>query len=207
MTNRIARQVIAQCTSGRQRKELLERWWHCHSITQLDDEIVQQLIVIQLDEDSEILWKNATHLCHAYYLENKNPKPLPEDLVFRLLTAEAIADHRDLRSVSYYWSRLANAYIDQFPNRTWDLFGQLLRLSRRGSLILEDLDANPKKLGHASLRPTLTHAKTASGFPVTGYRRTGTICSPTSALGRFSIFQLKFFLIGWMKSRKNVCIG
>ena len=146
MTNRIARQVIAQCTSGRQRKELLERWWLCQSITQLDDDIVQQLIVIQLDEDSEILWKNATHLCHAFYLENKNPKPLPEALAFRLLTAEAIADHRDLRSVSYYWSRIANAYIDQFPNRTWDLFGQLLRISRRGSLILEDLDANHENI-------------------------------------------------------------
>jgi hypothetical protein len=138
MTDSIARRVIDQCRSGLQDKERLNRWWFDRQLQQLDEEVVKELISLQLEDGIGALWSNAVHMCHSFDMEKDDAKPLPQGLVFELLTADAMADERVVHSASYYWSRLAKAFIDQFPHREWDLFGKVIRISVHGWSVLED---------------------------------------------------------------------
>lgn len=152
MTNSIARRVIDQCRNGLQSKERLERWWFDRQLQQLNEEVIKELIGLQLEDGVGTLWSNAVQICHSFYMEKDDAKPLPEDLVFELLTADAMADGRVVHSASYYWSRLAKAFINQFPNREWDLFAQVLRVAMRGWFVLEDLDTNKEAILTTSIR-------------------------------------------------------
>jgi len=152
MTDSIARRVIDQCRNGLQSKERLERWWFDCQLQQLDEEVVKELISLQLEDGVGTLWSNAVQMCHSFYVEKDDAKPLPEALVFKLLAADAMVDGRVIHSASYYWSRLAEAFINQFPNREWDLFEQVLRVATRGWSVLEDLDTNKEAILTTSLR-------------------------------------------------------
>ena len=98
------------------------------------------------------LWTNAVQMCHAFYLERDNIKALPEELVHELLTADAMADCRVVHSAAYYWSRLAEAFLEQFPHREWDLFKRVLRVASRGWTVLEDLDTHEPRVVSTLLR-------------------------------------------------------
>jgi len=152
MTDAVARRVIKQCRSGLQSKDRLERWWFDRQLQQLDEEIVKELIGLQLEDGVGTLWTNAVQMCHSFYMEMDNEKPLPEELVLELLTAEAMADGRVVHSASYYWSRLAKAFINQFPHREWDLFGKVIRITLNGRYILQKLDTNEEAILTTSLR-------------------------------------------------------
>jgi len=167
MTDSIVRRVIEQCRSGLQSKERLERWWFDRQLQQIDDQVVKELISLQLEDGVGTLWSNAVQMCHSFYMVKDEAKALPEDLVFRLLTADALTDGRVVHSASYYWSRLAKAFIQQFPNREWDLFGNVIRLSMNGWSILEDLDTNKEAILTSSLR---NDPNTAWGCIADAYR-------------------------------------
>lgn len=152
MTDVIARRVIDQCRGGLQSKDRLERWWFDRQLQQLDEGIVKELIGLQLEDGVGTLWSNAVQMCHTFYMEKENERPLPEELLFELLTADAMADGRVVHSASYYWSRLAKAFINQFPHREWDLFRQVFRVAMHGWSILEDLDTNEEAILTTSLR-------------------------------------------------------
>ena len=152
MTNRVVRRVIDQCRSGLQHKERLDRWWFNQKLEQIDKELINELIMLQLDGGVGKLWSNAVQMCHSFYIGKNDAKPLPEELVFELLTTNAMADGRVVHSASYYWSRLAKAFIEQFPKRKWDLFSRVLRVAVTGSSILEDLDTNEEQLLTTLLR-------------------------------------------------------
>ncbi len=152
MTNSIARRVIDQCRRGLQGKERLKRWWFDRQLQELDEDIVNELISLQLEDGVGSFWSNAVQMCHSYYMEKGDAKPLPEDLVFELLTADSMADGRVVHSASYYWSKLAKGFIQQFPNRQWDLFGKVIRISMRDWSILDDLDTNKEAILTTSLR-------------------------------------------------------
>jgi hypothetical protein len=42
---------------------------------------------------------------------------------------------------AYYWSRLAEAFVDQYPKRTWELFERVLRVGLREWSVLGDLNS------------------------------------------------------------------
>ncbi|WP_298869382.1 hypothetical protein [uncultured Gimesia sp.] len=152
MTNAITRRVIDQCRSGLQSKERLKRWWSDRQLQQLDEEVVKELVSLQLEDGIGTLWSSAVQMCHSFYIVKDDVKSLPEDLVFDLLTADAMADERVVHSASYYWSGLAKAFINQFPHREWDLFGKVIRISILRWSVLEDLDANKEAILTSLLR-------------------------------------------------------
>ena len=93
--------------------------------------LIEELIVLQLEGGTGELWNNAIHLCHSYYLQKDGNKHLPKDLIFNLLTHELMADGRVAHEAAYYWSRLAEAFIRQHPERTWEFFELVLRAGTR----------------------------------------------------------------------------
>ncbi|TWT47160.1 hypothetical protein KOR42_41580 [Thalassoglobus neptunius] len=158
MTNRIALRVVSQCRSGLQSKERLQRWWFDRQIQTLEEEVVQELIRLQLEDRTGLLWGNAVQMCHQFYFEKDNAKVLPEDLVFELLSSEAMLDGRVASSSSYYWSRLANAFLSQFPQRKWELFERVVRISMGEQSVLEELDLREAAVISTILRENPTRA-------------------------------------------------
>jgi len=142
MSDKIAKRVIEHFKRGAQDVERLERWWFARQVDQLSSPVVEELLRLQLDDGRGSLWSNAIHLCHAYFLEKGNEKPLPESLVFELLTHTAMTDGRVAHSASYYWSRLAAAFLKQCPGRKWDLFQSVLLSGVGHWAVLADLNTN-----------------------------------------------------------------
>ncbi|NQV23720.1 MAG: helix-turn-helix domain-containing protein, partial [Rhodopirellula sp.] len=147
MSNRMAKAVIAQCRRGAQSKERLTRWWFDSQVESLEKEVVNEMLTLQLEDGIGTLWGNAVRMCHSYYVQrNGESKPLPEDLVFQLLTSDALTDERVLYRAAYYWSRLARAFLDEFPERKWDLFEHILRVAIKKWSVLDDLDTNKEQI-------------------------------------------------------------
>lgn len=146
MSERIAKKVVEQCKSGAQKKERLERWWFANQLDQLSPKVIEQLLMLQLEDGTGRLWSNAVHMCHTYFIEKGAERPLPESLVFRLLTHEAMIDGRVAHSVSYYWSRLAAAFLKQYPGRQWDFFRGVLSAGATEWSALLDLNTNEEQV-------------------------------------------------------------
>jgi len=153
MSDRMVKKVIEQCRNGLQSKDRLERWWFTSQLQRLDADVVTELIDLQLEDGVGALWSNAVHMCHTFYMEKESEqRALPEDLAFRLLTAAAMADGRSARAAGYYWSRLAKAFIDQFPQRKWEFFEHVLRAASKDWSVLGDLDTNEEQILTSLLR-------------------------------------------------------
>jgi hypothetical protein len=142
MSDRIANRVIEHFKRGAQDAQRLERWWFDQHLYQLSLPVVEELLRLQLNDGRGSLWSNAVHMCHTYFLEKGAEKPLPEQLVFELLTHASMVDGRVAHSASYYWSRLAAAFLKQCPGRKWDLFQSVLHTGVGHWAVLSDLNTN-----------------------------------------------------------------
>lgn len=140
MTDAVARQVIVQCRNGTQSRQLLERWWFDSLLSTLTTDVVRDLIELQLEGGSAQLWSNAVQMCHTFFLEKGQEKPLPEELVFRLLTHDSMTNGRAMHNAGYYWSNLARAFLRQHPGRIWNLFQNVLSVGVREWSVLGDLN-------------------------------------------------------------------
>jgi len=140
MTDAIARKVVDFCRSGRLDPTCLDRWWFRPRLHQLDEAVFLELIDLQLIENRPELWRNAVHMFHAYYLDKEIPRLLPAEISERVLSSPAMLGEWRGNSVSYYWSRLAVAFLGRYPNRRWDFFRAILRLGLKQWNLLSDLD-------------------------------------------------------------------
>ncbi|REJ64998.1 MAG: helix-turn-helix domain-containing protein [Planctomycetota bacterium] len=152
MSDAIARKVIDHCRAGAQGIHRLERWWLARQLQLLSEEIIKELIEIQLGEGTGVLWNNAVQMFHTYYRQDDDRKPLPDTLTFRLLTAKAMAEGRAAHNAGYYWSRIAASFVDQHPDRKWDLLREILVVAADGSFLLADLDTNQEQVLTALFR-------------------------------------------------------
>ena len=79
-------------------------------------------------------------LCHCYYLIGKPKLALPEDLVFRVLTAPALFtpsnERRNTTHEDYAWTQVASAYIDQHQERSVELAARMLAHFREDGTIV-----------------------------------------------------------------------
>lgn len=142
ISDRVVQRVITLCQAGGQSVNLLERWWFSSQLRKLKPEVMEGLIQLQLEGGSGATWNNAINMWHTYYLQDGGAGELPRELTLRLLTDERIADGRVAHSAGYYWSRLASAYIEHYPESKWDLFRGVLRASSKDWSILSDLERN-----------------------------------------------------------------
>ena len=153
MSDGMAKKVIEQCRYGLQKKDRLEHWWFTAKLQGLNADIINELIGLQFEDAVGALWSNAVHMCHAFYMDKgSEQEALPENLTFRLLTAQAMADGRSAHSAGYYWSRLARAFIDQFPQRKWEFLEHVLRAASKNWSVLCDLDTNEEQVLTCLLR-------------------------------------------------------
>jgi hypothetical protein len=146
MSDRIAEKVVEQCRSGAQGTERLEHWWSCGRLSKLSVEVIEKLVRFQIGFGSGQLWSKAVHMCHTYFFDKDEAKPLPEKLLFEVLTHERMGDGRTARSASFYWSRLADAFVRQYPSRAWELFRSVLRSAAKDCSLLIDLNTNRDQL-------------------------------------------------------------
>jgi transcriptional regulator with XRE-family HTH domain len=146
ITDRAARKVVEQCRAGIQSVDRLDRWWFSSRTRELSFEVFRELVVVQLEPCTGPLWENAIRMCHTYFLEKDHERPMPEQLVFEVLTHEAMAEGFAAHSAGYYWSRLAAAYLEQFPAKKLPLLRDVLRNARDNWSVLLDLNTNEDRI-------------------------------------------------------------
>jgi hypothetical protein len=140
MSDPVARKVADLCRAGVLDAKCLERWRFSGILPQIGESTLLELVDLQLVEGRPDLWSNAVHMFHAYYLGKDRQQRLPEDATYRLLTWPAMGSEAVSHAVSYYWSRLAAAFLLQYATRNWELFKAALRLGMKQWDLLEDLD-------------------------------------------------------------------
>jgi hypothetical protein len=146
MSNRVASKVVELCRSGLLDPKCLDRWWLKGRLRQIDEPVVLELIDLQLVEGRPDLWSNAVHMLHTYCLDKDAPQRLPEEASYRALTSPAMLGKWARNSVSYYWSRLATAFLARYPARTWELFSAILRVGVKQWNLLADLDLSREQV-------------------------------------------------------------
>jgi hypothetical protein len=142
LSDRTALKVVELCRRGAQEIELLGRWTFSARLGKLSRSVAESLLQLQIDAGSERIWSNAIAMCRNLFFSDGRWSPLPEALVFNLLTHHAIAESRSANLAFYHWSEIANSFLVQYPQRIWDLFNRLLRLSTSGWALLLDLNTH-----------------------------------------------------------------
>lgn len=135
----MAKKVVEHCRNGRQSTERLERWWFDNQIKTLSHTTIADIIGLHLEAPSQSSWCNAVQTFHTYYMDGEEALQLPEDLTFDLLLHESITNRHGRNNASYYWSRLALAFLNQYPSRKWEFFGRLLKVGSSEWSLLCDL--------------------------------------------------------------------
>jgi hypothetical protein len=146
MSDAVARKVADCCRSGVLDAKCLERWWFRGRLHHISEPMLLELVDLQLVENRPDLWSNAVHMFHTYYLDKERPRKFPEEPAFRVLTSPSMVGDWVGNSVSYYWSRLAAAFVAQYTQRSWEFFRAILRLGMRQWNLLADLDLSQEQV-------------------------------------------------------------
>jgi hypothetical protein len=146
MSDFVATKVAEFCRSGLLDAKCLERWWFRGRLRQISEPVFLELVDLQLAEGRPDLWSNAVHMFHTYYLDKETQRKLPEEPTFRVLTSPSMVGEWTGSAVSYYWSRLASAFVAQYSERTWEFFREILRLGMKQWNLLADLDLSQEQV-------------------------------------------------------------
>ncbi|HEY1602614.1 MAG TPA: helix-turn-helix transcriptional regulator [Pirellulales bacterium] len=146
ISDRIATKILSNCRAGRQGVERLGRWWFAPQLKGLRESTVVDMIALLLENPTGRLWASAVQIAHSYFMEGDTARALPEELVLDLLTHGAMCERHATHEASYYWSRLAAAFLEQYPRLKWEFFGALLRNGAHESSLLTDLNSNREAL-------------------------------------------------------------
>lgn len=152
VSDRIAKRAVERYRDGLDSGEQIGQWGLGHRSRQLSQPIVEDIVRLQLEEGSGGRWSEAVQVCDSYFLRETGNLRLPESLIFDVLTHRAIADGYTAHEVSYSWSRLAHEFVTQFPRRTWDMFGTVLKVAADQWTSLGDLDTNQERVLSTLLR-------------------------------------------------------
>jgi hypothetical protein len=148
----VARKLVELCRSGVANPECLERFWYSSRLEEFEESVFLELIQVQLSNSRLALWSNAVHMFHSYYLRPGAERAVPEQETFRLLTPLAWNGERGFHAASYYWSRLAAAFVAQYPTRKWEFFTAVLRLGTKQWNLLNDFEMNQEQVLTTILR-------------------------------------------------------
>jgi hypothetical protein len=146
MSDAVTRKVAAFCRSGLLDARCLERWWFRGRLHQISESVFLELVDLQLVEKRPDLWSNAVHMFHSYYLDKDTLRNLPDEQAFRVLTSPSMVGEWTGSAISYYWSRLAAAYVAQYSGRAWEFFRAILRLGMKQWSLLADLDMSQEQV-------------------------------------------------------------
>jgi hypothetical protein len=146
MSDTVARKVADSCRSGLLDARCLEQWWYRDRLHQVSEPVFLELVDLQLVENRPDLWSNAVNMFHTYYLAKETQRKLPNEPTFRVLTSPSMVGEWAGSTVSYYWSRLAAAFVAQYAERTWEFFRAVLRLGIKQWNLMADLDMSEEQV-------------------------------------------------------------
>ncbi len=93
-----------------------------HETKQLDQGLVEEVLSTMLDKnDTEALFVSL-EIAEAYYCNKDIGRKMPKDLIFMLLTRDEFFTDRFDTMQGYYWAKLANKFLDTYPERDLELF-------------------------------------------------------------------------------------
>lgn len=92
----------------------------------------------------------AVDLCHFYYLRGEPKVPLPNELVFRVLTAPPLfspaEDRGNATREDYAWAEVGSAYIKQHPERSVELATMMIAHFREDGTIVSAFHSQTDKV-------------------------------------------------------------
>jgi hypothetical protein len=146
MSDAVASKVVECCHSSLLDASCLARWWFRDRLRQISEPVFLELVNLQLVEHRPDLWSNAVHMFHTYYLDKEAQRKLPGEPAFRVLTSPCMVGEWSGNAVSYYWSRLAVAFVAQCSERAWEFFRAILRLGMKQWNLLANLDMSQEQV-------------------------------------------------------------
>lgn len=125
-------------------------------IRQMSQDRFAEWIEFLLGEGSRDAASSAIDLSHFYFRMGKRELPLPDDLMFKALTAPALFvrsdDRRNGTGEDYEWTELATAYIEQHPERSVELASLMLEHFREEGTIVGAFRSQTNKVLENILR-------------------------------------------------------
>lgn len=95
------------------------------NLCDINEEFFQELVTTLLDNPDDTTASICTQLVHDRYFENENHQDFPEELVFDVITVIPISKDQD-QMYEFYWGRVAESFINKFPNRSIELLSHIL---------------------------------------------------------------------------------
>ena len=140
LTDRAAERILSLAATGAISSEAFGCFSYGGVIRQLSAGRFAEWIEYLLGVGKRTAATCAVDLCHRYYLIGKPLFALPEDLVFRVLTAPALftssKERRNTNHEDHVWTAVASAYIDQHQERSVELATRMLAHFREDGTIV-----------------------------------------------------------------------
>jgi hypothetical protein len=119
-------------------------------IRQMSQARFAEWIEFLLTEGSRNAASCAIDLSHFYFRMGKSELPLPDELMFKALTAPALFvrsdDRRNATNEDYEWTEIATEYVDQHPERSVELASLMLKHFREEGTIVGAFHSQTNKV-------------------------------------------------------------
>ena len=130
---------------------------HSRELHKIDEKHISLLIerLTRKNESTSIC--SALEITYSYYIQGDFKYKLPKDVVFDLLVKGASIDEFIDSMDDYYWSSIAEKYIEKYDEKAYELFEELLknynkcwrmfsyRSDKAKDLITKIVNSNPSK--------------------------------------------------------------
>lgn len=156
LTDRAASRILALAKTGAIAEHTFRFYSYGGVIRQLSADRFVEWIDFLLGAGTQTAAACAVELCHFYYLMSEPKVPLPNDLVFRVLTAPALflptEDRRNATREEYDWAEVGSAYVEQHPERSVELAAVMLAHFRGEGTIVGGFHSQTDKVLHEILK-------------------------------------------------------
>ena len=183
LTDRAAARILRLAVSGAVTAQAFRCFSYGGVIEELTEERFTEWVEFLLGVGVQDAVACAVDFCYFYYVEGARTLSVPEDLVFRVLTAPALfvsADNRrNITYEEYEWTEVASAYVDQHPERSVEVAARMLaHFGERGTIV-----GAYESQTHKVLKKVLTR------FPIETWNHIATCLGPPIDTRAFHIYQ------------------
>lgn len=130
LTDRGALRILTLAKSSPFEAGILRMFSFGGVVRNLSEPVFLQWLEFLLELNTQVSVGTAVDLSHFYYLMGEPQRPLPRDIIFRVLTAEPFftpsAPEEPNVSLEYDWSEVAQALVEQHPEASLELARKML---------------------------------------------------------------------------------
>lgn len=104
----------------------------------LDQALVEKVLTVLIDRNEDESLSIALDVSGLFFKDKNNPRQLPEELVYDLLTKPFFfTNHLDtMHEYQYRWKQLAELFINTYPERDLELFRLIMEKLENGQFII-----------------------------------------------------------------------